>query len=250
MLLRLKKHIVYGPVHSRRLGRSLGINLLPAEVKVCTFNCLYCQYGWTDFSSLSSQEFPNPETIYKTVEAALKAIPESPACITFSGHGEPTLHPKFPEIVQGINRLRDRFTPQAQTVLLSNATTTHRPGVQEALKELDLCILKLDAGDPDVLTAYNNPAPGITLKGILNALSKIENLTIQALFAAGPAGNDSPEHLNAWVNQIERITPINVQIYSLDREYPSTSIHKLEPEGLHHIQHMLSKKNIRAEVYE
>ena len=226
MLLQLQKHIVYGPVHSRRLGRSLGINLLPCEVKVCTFNCLYCQYGWTDFSCLESASFPNPETVLENVAHALRSLTEPPAYITFSGNGEPTLHPDFPSIVDGIIAIRDEYAARAKTAILSNASTGHRPPVQRALAKLDVRIMKLDAGDPATLHSYNQPAPGVAYDAILQGLERLADVTVQSLFTAGPAGNDTPENLRAWIEHLKRIGPRRVQIYSLDRGHPSRHIQK------------------------
>lgn len=232
MLLELKKEITYGPVASRRLGRSLGINLLSGKEKICSFNCLYCQYGWTDYESLKDAVFPAVDEVVSAVEKALLSLEQPPDFITFSGNGEPTLHPHFPKLVKSINQLRDDLTPQAETAILSNASTVSDSVIKEALARLDVRIMKLDAARSNMFKMYNGAHPGLFLDEIVEGLSTLDNVTIQTLFTKGPKGNSSTKHVSEWIQKLEQINPIDVHIYSLDRGYPSQEIECLSKEDL------------------
>jgi wyosine [tRNA(Phe)-imidazoG37] synthetase (radical SAM superfamily) len=252
MLLDLKKGITYGPVHSRRLGRSLGINVLPGEAKLCTFDCLYCQYGWTgihDAKPPRDVELPSVSDVLDAVRNALALMDVPPAYITFSGNGEPTLHPDFARMVEGVIDLRDRFSPQSETAILSNSTTATDPGVRSALARLDLRIMKLDSGTEEMLRTYNQPCGGIHLGEIVEGLAALKNVTIQGLFTGGSAGNGGTEAVDAWIDQLETIRPLMVQIYTLDRGYPSRRIEPLSKAELFEIAARLESKSIRAQVY-
>lgn len=252
MLLALQKNIVYGPVNSRRLGRSLGINILPKGKKICTFNCLYCQYGWTEYDKVKcvrDEEFPCKEDIAAAVEDALGNIGEPPAYLTFSGNGEATLHPDFPEIVDAIIKLRDKSTPGSRTAILSNSTRLDDTDIRKALEKLDVRIMKLDAGSQSILTAYNDPMEGIGIDTITEGLAALKNVTIQSLFTSGPLGNYSKSSIKDWVARLKRINPFSVQLYSLDRGTPSLSISRLEPGELNKIKILLKNENIISEVF-
>ena len=231
MLLPPQTGVVYGPVRSRRLGVSLGINALPPRGKVCTFDCLYCQYGWTDETG-AGVAYPSVAEVLEGVEAALAACAAPPAHLTFSGNGEPTLHPRFTELVDGVIRIRDRRAPSARTAVLSNGTRVGDPSIREALGRLDVRIMKLDAGTDETLRRFNRPAPGISIDEIVDGLRSLGGVTIQSLFAAGPAGNSTPADIEAWVRRVVEISPVAVQIYTLDREWPSELIEPLDAAGL------------------
>lgn len=252
MLLDLKKGIIYGPVHSRRLGRSLGINILPGEAKLCTFDCLYCQYGWTgihDAKPPRDVDLPSVSDVLDAVRNALALIDVPPAYITFSGNGEPTLHSDFPRMVEGVIDLRNRFSPQSETAILSNSTTVSDPDIRSALARLDLRIMKLDSGSEEMLGAYNRPCGGIHLGEIVEGLAALKDVTIQALFTGGPAGNGGVEAVDAWIDQLEKIRPLMVQIYTLDRGYPSRRIEPLSRTELLDVAARLESRSIRAQVY-
>jgi wyosine [tRNA(Phe)-imidazoG37] synthetase (radical SAM superfamily) len=249
MLLELQSTIIYGPIQSRRIGPSLGVNILPAKVKVCSFDCLYCQYGWTDFSMMEGAKYPTPDEVRAALTAALEKPPKPPRWITFSGNGEPTLHPEFGRIVDIVNEVRDERAPDAGTAILSNSSTVHRPEVREALSKLDLRIMKLDAGTEEMLKLYSRPAAGITLEGIVQGLSALDDVTIQSLFTKGPSGNFTEENIAAWIGQLKQIEPVLVQIYSLDRGFPSREIEKLEREELEAIGARLEAEGISAKTF-
>jgi len=253
MLLQLKEAMVYGPVNSRRLGRSLGINLFPLRHKYCSFNCSYCQYGWTDYDAmdrLPSGSFPDVPAVMAVMEEALvRLAPHPPDYLTFSGNGEPTLHPRFPDMVAALGELRDRRAPGSRTAVLSNSSTVMEPRIRGALERLDVRIMKLDAGSPAMLARFNDPAPGIRLDDMVAGLAALGRVTLQALFAGGPAGNLAPEHVVAWRKCVVRIQPQTVQIYTLDRGYPGTGIRPATPVELAEICDSLPGAGVPAQVF-
>lgn len=252
MLLQLKKGVVYGPIRSRRLGFSLGINILPATAKVCTFNCLYCQYGWTDFGALqnpASLGLPTAGEAARALDTALRRLAAPPAYITFSGNGEPTVHPDFAQIARDVIAVRDRLAPSARTAILSNSTMVSSEDVREALSLLDVRIMKLDAGTAEMLESYNQPAPGIDMDSIVGGLRVLPDVTIQTLFTGGPRGNSSADAVAAWVKLVRSVSPAAVQIYTLDRGYPSGDICSLERGQLDGIGKQLKDAGVASEVF-
>ena len=252
MLLELQENIIYGPIQSRRLGSSLGINILPPNVKYCNFNCLYCQYGWTDFRWLKNKKqssFPEVKVILAAVERALKTLDPKPAYITFSGNGEPTLHPCFNAIVDGVIHLRNILSPTSQTAILSNSSTVLNLDIQKSLSTLDVRIMKLDSGTDKMFIKYNHPTKGIKLDTIIKGLAHLNKTTIQSLLCKGENGNYSKEKLNDWIKKIKFISPLTVQIYTLDRYPPSNLISPLNKEELLNIQSLLKKEQILSEYF-
>jgi len=252
MLLNLQSGIIYGPVQSRRLGCSLGINLLPTHQKICSFNCLYCQYGLEESQASQNIEkkiFPSPKEIVNALKLALKRIKPLPAYITFSGNGEATLHPNFPEIAFEVRKAKNRLAPSAKTAILSNSTTVSLSNIREALALIDVPIMKLDAGTQEMFTLFNQPEKRITLKNTVAGLKALNNITIQSLFCKGLHGNYSLEHLKNWAEQIKDISPQSVQLYTLDRESPTISLIPLEKEELEHIRIQLEKENIIVKIF-
>ena len=249
MLLELQSTIIYGPIQSRRIGSSLGVNVLPPKVKTCSFDCLYCQYGWTDFALVETAEYPKPEEVRKALETALEELKEPPRWITFSGNGEPTLHPEFDHIVDIVIAVRDERAPSSGTAILSNSTMVHRPEIRKALAKLDLRIMKLDAGTPEMFASYSRPAPGFTFDRLLEGLAALDDVTIQSLFTKGTSGNFSEENIAAWIGCLKSIDPVMVQIYSLDRGFPSREIEKLTPGELEGIERRLKEEGIPAQAF-
>lgn len=249
MLLELQSKIIYGPIRSRRIGSSLGVNLLPPRVKVCSFDCLYCQYGWTDFALMENADYPEPEEVGKALREALGKLPEPPRWITFSGNGEPTLHPEFGRIVDIVISVRDERATGTGTAILSNSTTVHRPEIREALSKLDIRIMKLDAGTQEMFSSYSRPAPGFTLEQVVDGLAALKDVTIQSLFTKGMSGNYTEESIAAWIDHLKRIEPVMVQIYSLDRGFPSREIERLTQEELEGIVRRLEEVGIPAQAF-
>ncbi len=219
-MLGLQKGIIYGPVASRRLGRSLGLNLSPTAYKVCSFNCVYCHYGWTKdlTSDLSAyiKDLPTPQAIEQALERTLKALDPPPQYITFSGNGEPTLHPDFEEIVDRVSALRDRICTKAAVAVLSNSTGLADDRVLHGLAKLDVRIMKLDAGTDKVLERINRPGAGITVDAIVKGLKHLDDVTLQSVFVEGGVSNTSDEDVEAWLDSVEQVAPQAMQIYSLE----------------------------------
>lgn len=252
MLLDLKKDIIYGPVRSRRLGRSLGLNILPGNKKACPFDCVYCQYGWTGHHSTrigSSFRLPRVEEVKKALETALINLEEPPAFITFSGNGEPTLHPDFDAVVEGVISVRNRLAPTAQTAILSNSALVWEKSIRESLAKLDSRIMKLDCGSPLVFERYNQPCKGVDLDLITEGLAQLEEVTIQALFTSGESGNLGIQNIEEWIERLKRIRPRAVQLYTLDRDYPDRTLTYATREELSRVAEKVKKAGFRAKVY-
>lgn len=220
MVLPLQAGIMYGPVNSRRYGRSLGINLMPTTYKLCSFNCVYCHYGRTtrclrDASEVAD-DLPDPDAVSKALEAALRSS-GSLDLITFSGNGEPTIHPAFPELVQTAVRLRDRIMPAVRVALLSNASGLVRPDVRQVIGRIDLPVFKLDAGTSKTFRAINRPAAGISLESLVAYLSEINGVYVQTVLVDGAPTNTSDDELSAYIRLLQRIQPEQVHMYSIDR---------------------------------
>lgn len=234
--LKLQSGIIYGPITSRRLGRSLGINLSPTRYKLCSFDCVYCHYGRTQVKTDRPQEdtLPRVGEVLAAVEKALTLVPKIDY-LTFSGNGEPTLHPRFPNIVTGVRTLRDRLCPDAKLALLSNSTTAHLPHIKESLVLIDVPIMKLDAGDSRTFMRVNRPAPAVRFTTILEGLKKIPNITIQSILITGELSNITEPALQAWMNALTEIQPGQIQIYSTDRPVPQAGVERISPDKLQHI---------------
>ncbi len=221
----LQKGILYGPVLSRRLGRSLGLNILPDEIKVCSLDCGYCQYSWTGLLSVRPSQFasflPTREEIRATLEAELVKLRKKgtpPDTITFSGNGEATLHPDFPAIAADVRDLRDAHAPGCRTAILSNATTVGDPAIRRALLLLDDPILKLDTARAATFEALNGPAKGVSLEAVVGGLKAMEGrFILQALFVRGRVDNSTEDEVADWVRLVSELNPRSVQVYTLDR---------------------------------
>lgn len=235
MTLSLQEGVLYGPVASRRLGRSLGINLSPRRRKLCSFDCVYCHYGRTVRLTMDCAahvtDLPSADDVLAQVELAL-AGPLELDVLTFSGNGEPTLHPQFAAIVDGVLELRDRLRPATPVVLLTNSSLLPRDEVRDAVNRLDQPICKLDVGTEAGFRAINRPAPGVTLEAVSEALAGMESITLQTLLAAGEPGNFDERELEAYLGRVHSIRPRAVQIYSIDRPVPERGLEKVDPDDL------------------
>ena len=232
---------IFGPVHSRRLGVSLGINLLPADGKVCSFDCIYCECG-LNAERRPKAKMPTREEVRAALEIRLKQMAlegPRPDVLTFAGNGEPTLHPHFPEIIDDTRVLRDRYCPEARISVLSNATQILRPAVHDALMKVDNNILKLDTTDKAFITAVDRPTGHYDVEAIVEGLCRFNgHVIIQTMFLGGmdENGNDvqntSPRFVEPWLEALKRIQPQQVMIYTIDRETPVASLRKATPEVL------------------
>ncbi|MEI6047938.1 MAG: radical SAM protein [Bacteroidota bacterium] len=221
--------IIFGPVKSRRLGVSLGINLLPVKRKICNFNCIYCECGWSRDIEKAVSNLPGREEVYEALDlklAAMKAKDRFPDVITFAGNGEPTLHPDFPGIIDDSIILRDKYFPKAKIAVLSNATTITNPLVKAALLKVDKNILKLDSAFDSTLKIHNQPGVDINVEDLIKNLVRFRGkLIIQTLFIRGMYNglvidNTTPAEIEAWLKAVERIKPSEVMIYTISRDTP------------------------------
>jgi wyosine [tRNA(Phe)-imidazoG37] synthetase (radical SAM superfamily) len=226
--LSLQRGVIYGPVDSRRLGRSLGINLLPTGYKLCAFDCIYCQYGRTKVLTAKAEEepFPTVEVVLRKVEEALRQVPDLNYA-TFSGNGEPTLHPHFHELVEGVIHLRDKLRPEVKTAILSNSALVGKEEIREDLAKLDLLIMKLDAGDPLTWRAINRPAPSLDFETVVAGLKELKEVTIQSLILDGPVQNMRGKAFDRWVETLTSIAPQEVQIYTTDRPVAEAKVERM-----------------------
>jgi wyosine [tRNA(Phe)-imidazoG37] synthetase (radical SAM superfamily) len=250
--------IIFGPVKSRRLGVSLGINLLPASRKVCNFNCIYCECGWTLDSSKDKSPLPKRDEICKALDKKLsemKAKNTPPDVITFAGNGEPTLHPDFPAIVDDCIDLRNKYFPEARIAVLSNSTTITIPSIREALLKVDQNILKLDSGFDLTVRVHNQPRVNVKVAELIGNLSRFNGqLIIQTLFLRGSYNgksidNTTPGEIEAWLKAIEMIKPYEVMIYTISRDTPDGGrLEKLPAVELKRIAQMVNKLGIKTSV--
>lgn len=245
---------IFGPVRSRRLGISLGINLLPADGKVCTFDCIYCECG-LNAERKSKGVLPTREEVATALEKRLVemgASGELPDVLTFAGNGEPTIHPQFAGIIDDTIRLRNRLCPSAKVSVLTNATLIARESVFEALKKVDNNILKLDTIDPGFISRIDRPTGKYDLATIIERMKAFEGkAVIQTMFLKGEADgkeidNTGDSYVLPWIATIKEIAPREVMIYTIDRETPVKGLQKATREELDRIVNMLAKEGIKA----
>lgn len=247
---------IFGPVHSRRLGVSLGINLMPGDGKLCTFDCIYCECGFNaDFRP--KQARPTREEVREALEARLQDMKQNgpaPDVLTFAGNGEPTAHPHFPEIIADTLALRDRYFPQAKVSVLSNATFIHKPAVFDALNKVDNNILKLDTVDEAYIQALDRPTGKYTVAQIIEGLKAFRgNCIIQTMFLKGSyQGKDMNNTMDAyvlpWLEVVKEIAPRQVMIYTIDRETPAYDLQKATHEELDRIGQLVQDAGISVSV--
>lgn len=245
---------VFGPVHSRRLGVSLGINLLPADGKVCSFDCIYCECGFNkDYRTKSL--LPTREEVHIALENKLlemQAEGLAPDVLTFAGNGEPTSHPHFPEIIEDTLALRDAYFPKAKVSVLSNSTFLHRPAVFEALNKVDNNILKLDTVNEDYIRLVDRPNSKYCVGDIVNYLKAYKgNCIVQTLFMKGThrgqeVDNTTDAYVLPWLEAVKEIAPRQVMIYTIDRDTPDLDLRKASPEELDRILSLLGEAGIPA----
>ena len=229
-------NIVFGPIHSRRLGSSLGINLLPEHGKLCNFDCIYCECGWNK-DGRGDTVMPSAEEVSHALEAKLKECAEQGTpidSITFSGHGEPTLNPHFPEIIAQTVSLRDRYCPRAKVSVLTNATTVNRPEIFEALKKADNPIMKLDASTYDGVVLVNRPSGSYDIEAVISGLSRFGgDFVLQTMFLKSPEFDTASEgNLPGWMDIVRRLRPREIMVYTLDRETPEKDLEKYTVEEM------------------
>jgi wyosine [tRNA(Phe)-imidazoG37] synthetase (radical SAM superfamily) len=251
--------MIFGPVKSRRLGNSLGINLLPVERKSCTFDCIYCECGWTPKEEGRQIQLPTRSQLADALETKLirlQAQKNTPDSITFAGNGEPTMHPDFALIIDDTTRLRNMYFPDAEITVLSNSSMLHRRDIFNALLKIDNNILKLDAGTEKTFRLINKPgSSNLTLDEIVNNLKRFKKkVIIQTMFVRGEfdgvaIDNTTDEEVNAWLEHIKLIRPRYVMLYSLERDTAASGLKLVPKEDLYKIAEKLKAIRVKSSVY-
>ena len=252
----LYEDIIFGPVRSRRLGISLGVNLLPVDSKLCSFDCIYCECGWND-EHIGKRRFNSPDDVKQLLQKTLQSMVSEgtpPDVITFAGNGEPTMHPEFEKIIDLTIALRDEYCPSAKVSVLSNATQIHREDVRRALKRVDNNILKLDSAFDSTVAIMNKPAGRYTVQRTVELLKLFEgDFILQTMFLRGEYNshhidNTSEEEVAAWLKIVEELAPRQVMVYSLDRDAPCKTLEKIEREQLQAIAKRVEELGIPCSV--
>ena len=252
----LYDNIIFGPIRSRRLGLSLGVNLLPIESKLCSFDCIYCECGW-NADHPGKRRFNAREDVYKMLDETLsKMVADGtpPDVITFAGNGEPTMHPDFENIIADTIALRDKHCPNAKVSVLSNATQIHREDVRRALLRVDNNILKLDSAFDDTVQLVNKPQGAYTVARTVELLKAFDGeFILQTMFLRGEylgrgVDNTTEEEVAAWLKLVEEMHPKRVMVYSLDRDTPCPTLEKVEREELQRIAERVEALGIECSV--
>lgn len=252
----LYSNIIFGPIRSRRLGLSLGVNLLPIDSKLCSFDCIYCECGWND-DYIARRRFNKREDVQAMLREVLSQMVKDgtpPDVITFAGNGEPTMHPDFEGVIDDTIALRDELCPSAKVSVLSNATQIHREDVRRALNRVDNNILKLDSAFDSTVQLVNKPQGSQSVERTVELLKLFEgNLIIQTMFLRGEydgksIDNTCEEEVKAWLRLIEQIAPRQVMVYSLDRDTPCKTLEKVSREELFQIASQVESLGIPCSV--
>lgn len=245
---------IFGPIHSRRLGVSLGINLLPADGKVCSFDCIYCECGF-NAEHRAKSKLPTREEVRTALEEKLRDMQENgpaPDVLTFAGNGEPTAHPHFPEIIEDTLALRDKYFPNAKVSVLSNSTFIDRPAVFDALNKIDNNILKLDTVNEEYIHLLDQPNGKYSVRKIIDLMKQFNgNCIVQTMFLKGThqgkdMNNTTDEYVLPWLEAMREIAPRQVMIYTIDRETPDHDLQKATREELDRIVELIEKAGIPA----
>lgn len=232
----LREETVFGPIRSRRLGSSLGINLLPRNGKICNFDCIYCECGWNR-DGLQDKALPSAADVREALERKLRSLSAEGVgidSITFSGDGEPTLNPEFPQIIDDTLALRDRHYPKAAVSVLSNATRVHVPAVFEALRKVDNPIMKIDAPTSELASRINKPFPGYDPAKVAEDLKRFGgDFVLQTMFLkSSDFDSSSPEVLDGWMEIVRELHPREIMVYTIARPTPQQGLEKFSEERM------------------
>ena len=250
--------IVFGPVRSRRFGVSLGINLLPLSYKYCTFNCIYCECGWSFKENAKKVKLPDRDAIKEALDERLRQMKQegkAPDHLTFAGNGEPTIHPAFEGIIDDTIGLRNLHFPDAQVTVLSNASLLHKKPVFDALNRVDNNVLKLDSVIESTFRKINQPSPSLALDTIISNIKRFSgNQVVQTLFMRGQyqgeyIDNTSPAEVEAWIEVLKEVRPKYVMIYPIERDTAAPGIEKVPLEDLRSIADQVEQAGIKTKIY-
>lgn len=256
MATKLFTDIIIGPIISRRLGVSLGVNLLPSNGKLCNFDCVYCECGWT-LKGSERLKFNPIEEVLAQLEDRLSSYKENGEkldVITFAGNGEPTMHPKFAEIIDATILLRNKYFPLVKIAVLSNATLIDRDNVRLALEKVDRAILKIDSAIDKTIELIDAPKGNYSLRRVMDNMKKFKGeLIIQTMFLRGSNGdetidNTTEEEVVAWVKVIKELNPSLVMIYTIDRDTPLETLSKVSYEDMCNIAKRIESEGIAISV--
>ncbi len=251
--------IIFGPVISRRLGVSLGINLLPVDIKVCSFDCIYCECGWTPEKYKRKVVLPSRDEVKQRLEEKLQEMAlgqQLPDVITFAGNGEPTMHPEFAGIIDDTLQLRHQYAPAARIAVLSNATMLHKEEVFSALTKVDDNIQKLDSAFEDTVRLIDNPRIKFNIGKVVEQLQNFEGkVIIQTMFLRGSwkgvnFDNTTDLEVDAWLELVKMVAPSQVMIYTIARDTPADTLRKVPLEDLERIAVKIRKEGIDVQVSE
>ena len=232
----VREEVVFGPIHSRRFGSSLGINLLPEKGKICSFDCIYCECGWNK-DGRDDTKLPTAAMVHNALEAKLKQCRAAQVpidSITFSGDGESTLNPEFATIIDDTICLRDLYYPKSKITVLSNATRVHIPEVFDALRKVDNPTMKIDAPTNELIEKINHPAPGYDIHRVVEALKRFNgDFVLQTMFLRSKDfDSSSPEVLNGWIDIVRLLRPREIMVYTIDRPTPEEGLQKFTVEEM------------------
>ena len=247
---------IIGPIHSRRLGISLGVNLLPKDGKICSFDCLYCECGWN--RDHRGGHFPKADEVMQQLEQKLQQMQAEGAgldVITFAGNGEPTLHPDFPAVIDRTLQLRDQYFPQAKVSVLSNATQIGKPQVREALLKVDNNILKIDGGYDETIRQIDQPQDSAyTVRQVVEAMKAFQGqLIVQTMFVRGEhdgrrVDNTTPAEVAAWCDLMREVRPHQIMVYSLDRPTPEPLLTRVSKEEMAQLVAPLTAEGFNIQI--
>ena len=224
----LREEVVFGPIKSRRLGWSLGINLLPTKGKICNFDCIYCECGW-NADGRDDTKLPSAAEVRSALEAKLADILLEGTrvdSITFSGDGEPTLNPDFARIIDDTIALRDIYCPQAKVSVLTNATKLLSDSVFGALRKVDAPILKLDAPTDERARKINGALPSFRVDDVVKGMKRFEgDFILQTMFLKSDDFDSlEPQMLAKWMDIVREIKPRLIMAYTIARPTPQSGL--------------------------
>lgn len=248
----LREETVFGPIKSRRLGNSLGINLLPSRGKICNFDCIYCECGWNK-DGRGDHVIPTAAQVRSALEDKLSScMLEGVAIdsITFSGDGEPTLNPEFPRIIDDTLALRDIFYPAAKVSVLSNATRVMVPEILAALRKVDNPIMKIDAPTNELISRINRPAPGYDVERVIEGLRGFEgDFVLQTMFLkSSDFDSSSPEVLDGWFRIVRDLRPREIMVYTIDRPTPQQGLQKFTEARMRELVQPLVAEGFKIQI--